>query len=240
MDGKESFDTCCGSMCTILILAIVAGYALFQVRLYQSQWAEIPVLHSYTKQGYYTDKVEIQQERDDFYFAIAVTGKQNFTEHTTEAFEAAGGQIEMKYIIVGGEEDGKVFDIGMAPCSDFGFYKASGIKSRDLVAYAHMQIPQFFCPSAFDLSFYGSADDISKKVLFIDLKISSNEYLEGKHLAMLINSKRLEFTNDYDEVELISQTELRWMPINAKTPMSNLVTFTNNQFWKKETEFDQY
>ena len=30
------------------------------------------------------------------------------------------------------------------------------------------------------------------------------------------------------------------MPINSRTPMSSLVTFTNHEFWKKETEYDQY
>jgi len=29
MDGKDSFDTCCGSLCTILILGVVAVYVLF-------------------------------------------------------------------------------------------------------------------------------------------------------------------------------------------------------------------
>ena len=29
LDGKESFDTCCGSLCTLLILCIVAVYSLF-------------------------------------------------------------------------------------------------------------------------------------------------------------------------------------------------------------------
>ena len=36
LDGKESFDTCCGSICTFLIFGIVALYCVFQVRLYQS------------------------------------------------------------------------------------------------------------------------------------------------------------------------------------------------------------
>ena len=36
MDGKDSFDTCCGSFCTFAIFAVVALYCLFQIRLYQS------------------------------------------------------------------------------------------------------------------------------------------------------------------------------------------------------------
>jgi hypothetical protein len=61
-----------------------------------------------------------------------------------------------------------------------------------------MEIPQFFCPSAFDLSFFGAADDIIKKTLFIDVKVESNEYLEGKHLAMLINTRGTEFSEEYE------------------------------------------
>ena len=58
----------------------------------------------------------------------------------------------------------------MAPCSDFNFYKESGVESIDRIAKAHIDVNQFFCPSAFDLSFYGSADDVIKKVLFVDIK----------------------------------------------------------------------
>jgi len=64
-----------------------------------------------------------------------------------------------------------VFNIAMSPCSDFGFYKESHLQSLNNIAKAHMEVKQFFCPSAFDLSFYGSSDDIVKKSLFIDFKI---------------------------------------------------------------------
>lgn len=101
-----------------------------------------------------------------------------------------------------------------------------------------MVVPQFFCPSAFDLSFYGAADDTTKKVLFIDVKIQSNEYLEGKHIAMLVNTKDIEFENEFEDVSLSSHTEIKWMPINSLTPMSNMITFKNQEFWKKEKEFD--
>lgn len=53
----------------------------------------------------------------------------------------------------------------------------------------HLEVPQFFCPSAFDLSFYGSADDVEKKTLFLDVRTSNDQYIEGKHIAMLINTR---------------------------------------------------
>lgn len=148
--------------------------------------------------------------------------------------------MALKYMIVGGEEDGKIFDMDMAPCSDFNFFKARGIEQVDLIAKAHIEADQFFCPSAFDMSFYGSADDIVKKVLFLDIKITEESYLEGKHLAMLINTREIEFFDEYERVELIDYTKMMWMPINSRSPMSNLVTFTNHEFYMKETEMDQY
>lgn len=75
LDGKESFDTCLGSMCTILVFGVVALYSLFQIRLYQSQWAEVPIISSFNKVGFYEEPVEIRQDTNDFYFAVAITGK---------------------------------------------------------------------------------------------------------------------------------------------------------------------
>ena len=65
-----------------------------------------------------------------------------------------------------------------------------------------MAIPQFFCPSAFDMSFYGSADDVLKKTLYVDIKIEDDLYLDGKHLALLINNRDIEFFDDYEQVRL--------------------------------------
>ena len=141
LDGKESFDTCLGSFCTLGILAIVALYAVFQIRLYNNQWAEVPIVSTFVKEGFYTEPVEIRQDRDDFMFAVAITGRQDFQEHTTEAFEAANGRIQAHYIINGGPEDGKFHDIEMHPCSDTKFYKASGIESIDKVTQAHLEVP---------------------------------------------------------------------------------------------------
>lgn len=66
LDGKESFDTCCGSLCTLMILVVCAIFALFQVRMYESQWAEVPIVSDYIKKGYFHEPVEIRQDRDNF------------------------------------------------------------------------------------------------------------------------------------------------------------------------------
>ena len=205
IDGKESFDTCLGSFCTLIVFAIVATYAAFQIRLYQSQWSEVPITSTFLKPGHFLDPVEVRQDVNDFYFAVAVTGKQNFEDHTSEAFEAAGGSIDLKYVIIGGEEDTKVFDIKMNPCSDLSWFKPSGTESIDRIAVAHMNVKQFYCPSAFDMSFFGAADDVVKKVLFVDVKMNAKtdddkKFLEGKHIAMLMNTREIEFYDNYEQV----------------------------------------
>ena len=90
----------------------------------------------------------------------------------------------------------------MTPCSDFEWYEARGIESIDRVAQGHLEVPQFFCPSAFDMSFYGSSDDVLKKTLFVDVKIEDESYLDGKHLALLLNTRDIEFYDDYEQVRL--------------------------------------
>ena len=241
MDGKESFDTCCGSICTLAITAVVALYCVFQVRLYQSQWAEVPIVSSFVKEGFYLEPVEVRQDRDDFMFAVAITARQNFEEHTTEAFEATGGKISAHYIINGGPDDGKFHNIEMHPCSDTTFYTESGIEAIDKVTKAHLAVPQFFCPNAFDMSFYGDVNDADKKILWVDIKSGDDgSYLEGKHVAMLINTREIEFFDDYEQVRVHPFTKLMWMPINSLQPVSNTITFTNHEFFMKETEYDQY
>lgn len=90
------------------------------------------------------------------------------------------------------------------------------------------------------MSFYGSADDIIKKVLFLDVSIEKDEYLDGKHMAMLINDRKIEFDSGYDNVSIKEYTRMVWMPINSLSPTSNMVTFTNHEFYKKEDEFSKY
>jgi len=50
------------------------------------------------------------------------------------------------------------------------------------------------------MSFYGTVEDVEKKTLFVDIEGGSNSsrYLEGKHIAMLINTRDIEFFDDYE------------------------------------------
>ena len=118
LDGKESFDTCCGAMCTIIVLAAIAFFTLFQIRHYETQWAEVPITSDYIKKGFFADPVEIRQDTNNFMFAIAVTAKQNFDSDTAQAFEESGGSLVLRYVISGGVDDGKIYTIPMNPCSD--------------------------------------------------------------------------------------------------------------------------
>ena len=103
----------------------------------------------------------------------------------------------------------------MNPCSDTSFYKASGVESIDKVVTAHLEVSQFFCPNAFDISFFGDVNDAYKKIFWVDIKSSGDgTYLEGKHVAMLINTKEIEFYEAYESVRVHPFTKLMWMPIN--------------------------
>ena len=44
MDGKETYDTCCGSLVTLIVFLAVAVYCLFQIRLYQKENIRVPVV----------------------------------------------------------------------------------------------------------------------------------------------------------------------------------------------------
>ena len=99
------------------------------------------MLNSYVKKGYFEQPVEIKQEEDGFYFAVAVTAKQNFQDDTTENFEVGGGEMSLRYVISGGDADGDSFEIPMAPCTDLNFYRPSGVEHIDRVAAAHIAIP---------------------------------------------------------------------------------------------------
>ena len=70
----------------------------------------------------------------------------------------------------------------------------------------------------------------------MNIKTDTPEYLEGKHVAMLINTRDTEFYDEYEQVWLKEYTKLMWMPINSLSPVSNIVTFTNHEFYKKQTE----
>ena len=96
------------------------------------------------------------------------------------------------------------------------------------------------------MSFYGDVNDASKKILWVDIKMPAGDgdigakFLEGKHVAMLINTRESEFFDEFEQVRIHDFTKLMWMPINYAQPTSNTVTFTNHEFYLKETEFDQY
>ena len=95
----------------------------------------------------------------------------------------------------------KRYDIEMNPCSDMDFVMKSEIEPIDRVTEAHLKVPQFFCPNAFDMSFFGNVNDSYKKILWVDVESTtenSDDYIEGKHIGMLVNTKEIEFTDNYE------------------------------------------
>lgn len=64
-------------------------------------------------------------------------------------------------------------------------------RERTLIE-SHMKADQFFCPKAFDLSFWGQRGDSDFKELTLvaTKKTSSSKAFEDKELLLLYNNKR--------------------------------------------------
>ena len=115
----------------------------------------------------------------------------------------------MRYTITGGEDDGKVFDdITLSPCKDYSEFHAHYDAKQDEILQSHIAASQFFCPDAFDLSIYGQGTSPSSKIMSLEIGPceldqdckSTGTYFEGKQIAMLFNSKRVDVGGDEPKV----------------------------------------
>ena len=61
-------------------------------------------------------------------------------------------------------------------------------------------------------------DDTVKKTLFVDIESTSASYLEGKHIAMLVNTRDIEFYDEYEQVRLKNFTSMMWLPLSVQNP----------------------
>ena len=116
IDGRRKYNSCLGSCCTLLILVVVACYAVYQME-HVFVTKQVPIINTQIREGFYDDRDVLRQDEGDFTFAVAVTNHTKFDSLTAENF-LQYGQFLMKYTITGGEEDGKVFQIAMEACTD--------------------------------------------------------------------------------------------------------------------------
>ena len=79
----------------------------------------------------------------------------------------------MKYVISGGDEDGKTFPIDMLPCDEDQYkdFKQHYVESRAKQIQAHIDEKQFFCGDlkAKDLTMYGSPTSSESKLVTVAL-----------------------------------------------------------------------
>ena len=124
---------------------------------------------------------------------MGVSSYNGFDKNQTVSdFIVADLKFSLSYKITGGPDDGKSFDIGVRNCTTEDLNQLFAFDPADAdVIKAHVDANQFFCPKAFDLSFYGLRDSLSSKMISVKLQSSgsarANNYLANKKLAVLIN-----------------------------------------------------
>ena len=82
---------------------------------------------------------------------------------------------------------------------------------------SHIEHDVFWCPDAFDLSFWGMKGDLDSKTLTMELNIDSADKLDGKSLLLLLNNKKVVYEGDGDaHVHSIKPfTSMHRLPLNA-------------------------
>ena len=98
-------------------------------------------------------------------FAIAFTSRTGFKG----VENSQTGRFSLSYEIQGGSNDGKTFNIGMKRCASAdwtNFHLEKSISAREAsIIQVHRQNDAFYCPDAFDLSFWGMKGDLDSKTI---------------------------------------------------------------------------
>jgi len=91
----------------------------------------------------------------------------------------------------------------------------------------------FYCPDAFDLSFWGMKGDLDSKMLEVRFDHVSSASIEGKELLMLMNNKRI-FYDDEDNLKrplVKPHTSMHWLPLSAASPIQTTFTFARERVY---------
>lgn len=185
-----------------------------------------------------------ESETDPFAFALALTNYSGFQKQGEEEEEVDYGTFSMTYEITGGDDDGKTFDIAFRKCTDedlakFNFNQTSSRKQA--ILDAHLEADTFWCPNAFDLSFWGSKEDLDKKTLMVDFKSSEADLLNDKELLLLLNTKKVVYDNDgkYESWKILPFTSYHWLSILPEAPLLSTVTYTRERIYKAQDEYQR-
>ena len=202
----------------------------------------------YFEPGRSTFQVSQESKSEPFAFAIAITNYSGFQkqpdpepeqdqdqepEEVEEDGEVAKevdyGTFSMTYEITGGDDSGKTFDIAFKKCTDddwanFYFKQSEDTTTtstrKQAILDAHLKDDTFWCPDAFDLSFWGAKDDLDKKTLMVDFKSSTPDLLNDKELLLLLNTKKVVYDDDekYESWKIQPYTSYHWLTILPDSP----------------------
>ena len=258
ISGRTRYNSCLGSLTTILIFLVVACYGIHQMRQVFVA-THVPIVNTQIREGYFEDTDVMRQDEGDFTFAVAVSSFTKYDEQSAEDF-LQYGQFLMKYKITGGDQDGLEFPISMSPCSDeaMAAFGEHHVESKNAVIQSHIDAKQFFCPDAFDLTMWGEKTDAHSKILtvvigpcdvssFSEEEVeagrgcrSSSDYYDGKQIALLVNSKRIDYGEDWTTPNVQQFTDMHWLPISRIVPQQATVTLVRNRFHDSESLLDTF
>ena len=143
----------------------------------------------------------MESESDPFAMALAISSPNGYkTANYAEMLNI--GTFKMTYLITGGAEDGKTFDIEFTRCTDqdwskFHFKHFSG--RQNAVIESHIEHDVFWCPDASDLSFWGHVGDADSKILTVNFEYAEADKLEGKQMLLLLNNKVMRYEEKDEE-----------------------------------------
>ena len=68
----------------------------------------------------------------------------------------------------------------------------------------------------------------------------ASDYFEGKQIALLINSKKIDYGDDWETPQVHQYTDMHWLPITKRTPLTATVTLIRNRFSPAETLLETF
>jgi hypothetical protein len=93
----------------------------------------------------------------------------------------------------------------------------------------HIQAGQFFCPKAFDLSFYGMRDGVNSKMLSVKLQSSGSEvsrkYMSNKKMMILLNEVEVKQNQTSKDLYGVKKAALHFVDGSITQPTLNVFNF---------------
>ena len=106
------------------------------------------------------------------------------------------------------------------------------VTRQELILKAHIDNDAWYCPNAFDLSFWGMKDDLDSKTLTLTFQPVSAAAVANKELLLLINDKKVVYGEDQLSPEVKSYVNMRWLPMSLTSPILNTITYTRERVYQ--------